>query len=83
MVEKRRGWASPCKPAGCCACVCVCVCTCACVRMCDRSTHPSLLCVPSDFLYLKPNSPRRRAPFLHAARRPPACLDGPGAASIW
>lgn len=63
MVEKRRGQMSPCKPAGHVhACVCVSAHMCACVCTCGCSTLPSLLCVPSDFLYLKPNSPPSPGP---------------------
>lgn len=52
---------SPCKLAGHVhartrVCMCVCVCACTCVCTCDCSTLPSLLCVPSDFLYQKPSS---------------------------
>lgn len=69
---KRRGQAFPCKPAG---RVHACARARACVCACDRSTLPSLPCVPSDFLYLKPNSPPPPGP-ISPCCPPPARMLG-------
>lgn len=64
-MNMRRDQAFPCKPPSS---------GCVCVHACDCSTLPSLLCVPSDFLYPKPNSSPPTGP--HFSMLPTARMLG-------